>query len=91
MDAQLSSIERFARKAKPEFILFQCGADGLRGDPIAGLNYSPEAHRKVGSLLHTLSHELCSGRMVAMGGGGYVPENCARAWTAVVESLLGLG
>jgi acetoin utilization protein AcuC len=87
---QLPRLEEFARKAKPEFILFQCGADGLQGDPIAGLAYTPQTHRKVGALLHSLSHDLCSGRMVAMGGGGYLPENCANAWAAVVESLLSL-
>ena len=87
-EAQLGRMEEFARVAKPEFIIFQCGADGLRGDPIAGLNYSRDAHSKVGGLLHALSHELCSGRLVALGGGGYVPQNCAKAWTAVVEGLL---
>jgi acetoin utilization protein AcuC len=86
--AQLPRIEELARKAKPEFIIFQCGADGLRGDPIAGLDYTSEAHRMVAELLHGLSHEMCSGRMVALGGGGYDSENCARAWTRVVESFV---
>lgn len=86
---QLPRLEEFARMAKPEFVILQCGADGLRGDPIAGLTYSSRAHRIVGTLLHRLSHELCSGRLVALGGGGYVPQNCADAWTAVVEALSG--
>ena len=86
---ELPRLEELARKAKPEFIIFQCGADGLRGDPIAGLNYTPETHRRMGRLLHKLSHELCDGRIVALGGGGYLPENCANAWVGVVESLLG--
>ncbi|MDV3244335.1 MAG: acetoin utilization protein AcuC [Nitrososphaerales archaeon] len=84
----LPRLEELARKAKPEFIIFQCGADGLRGDPIAGLNYSTSAHRAVGDLLHRLSHETCSGRIVALGGGGYVPENCANAWVSVFEALV---
>jgi two-component system cell cycle response regulator len=67
----------------------QCGADGLRGDPIAGLDYSPKTHSQVAALLHRLSHELCSGKMIALGGGGYVPQNCADAWIAVVEALVG--
>jgi acetoin utilization protein AcuC len=86
---KMSRLEMFARMTKPEFIIFQCGADGLRGDPIAGLDYTPKAHLRVADLLHRLSHELCSGRMVALGGGGYVPQNCADAWTAVVEALIG--
>jgi acetoin utilization protein AcuC len=86
---QLERLEDFARKAQPEFIILQCGADGLKGDPIAGLNYTATTHRRVGALLHGLSHELCEGRLVALGGGGYVPENCAAAWCAVVEGLFG--
>jgi len=83
----LPRLEEFARLARPEFIIFQCGADGLRGDPIAGLDYTPRTHGQVGNLLHRLSHELCSGRLVALGGGGYVPRNCADAWIAVVEAM----
>ncbi len=86
---KLSKLEMFARSSRPEFIIFQCGADGLRGDPIAGLDYTPKAHRGVAALLHRLSHELCSGRIIALGGGGYVPQNCADAWSAVVEAMLG--
>ncbi|HYB07964.1 MAG TPA: acetoin utilization protein AcuC [Nitrososphaerales archaeon] len=86
---RLPRLEEFARAAKPEFIIFQCGADGLGGDPISGMNYSPEAHRQVGILLHRLSHELCSGRLVALGGGGYIPQNCSDAWMAVVEAMIG--
>lgn len=85
----LPSLEEFAVAAKPEFIILQCGADGLRGDPIAGLSYTQETHRRVASLLHRLSHELCDGKLVCLGGGGYVPDNCAKAWMAVVDSLTG--
>jgi len=83
----LSKLNGLARAAKPEFIILQCGADGLADDPIAGLRYTSEAHRIVTSLLHRLSHELCSGRIVALGGGGYSPENCANAWLTVVKNL----
>jgi len=84
----LPRLNEFARSARPDFIIFQCGADGLSGDPIAGLSYSPETHRRIASSLHKLSHELCEGRIVALGGGGYEPDNCASAWSKVVESLL---
>lgn len=90
IEGQLPRLEEFAKRAEPEFIIFQCGADGLRGDPIAGLDYSPKAHRHVAELLHGLSHRLCGGRLVALGGGGYVPKNCADAWTNVIEGLVSL-
>ncbi len=84
---QLPRLEALARDCSPEFIIIQCGADGLAGDPIGGLSYTPEAHRAVVSTLHRLSHEFCEGRLLALGGGGYRPENCARAWLAVVREL----
>jgi len=84
---QLPKLEKFVRVAKPEFIILQCGADGLANDPIGGLRYTPEAHGAVGALLHRLSHEVCGGRLIALGGGGYDPHNCAEAWVAVVSSF----
>ncbi len=87
IEKQIPRLEEFARKARPEFIILQCGADGLAGDPIGGLNYTPAAHRMLATSLHKLAHDLCAGRIVALGGGGYLPTNCAKAWVGVVESL----
>jgi acetoin utilization protein AcuC len=85
---ELPRLEKFVRASKPEFIIFQCGADGLANDPIGGLTYSPDAHGTVAALLHRMSHEVCQGRIVALGGGGYDPQNCANAWLAVVSGLI---
>ena len=84
----LPRLEEFARRARPEFIIFQCGADGLAGDPIGGLKYSEKFHSGVARVLHKVAHDSCKGRMVALGGGGYDPGNCARAWTSVVRELV---
>lgn len=82
-------IEQFVARGEPEFILLQCGADSLAGDPIAQLNYSPEAHRFAATRLCHLADEFCDGRLLALGGGGYNRVNLARAWTAVLEVLAG--
>ena len=84
----LPKLEEFATRAQPEFVILQCGADGLAGDPIGGLKYSEKFHAKVAKVLHKVAHDSCKGRMVALGGGGYSPENCARAWTSVVRELV---
>ena len=80
--------EAFIRRARPDFILFQCGADSLRGDPITHLQYSPQAHAYAAKRLCRLADEFCEGRLVAMGGGGYNLDNLAHAWTAVVDRLV---
>ena len=41
------ACEDFLRKARPEFILLQCGADSLAGDPITHMRYSPAVHGHV--------------------------------------------
>ena len=41
------------RKFEPQFVLFQCGADGLDGDPLAHLTYTPQVHAHAArSLVH---------------------------------------
>jgi len=80
-------IEKFLENFEPEFIFFQCGADGLSGDPIAQLQYSSKAHAYAASKLHELSHRICDGRILAMGGGGYNPTNVESAWIAVATKL----
>ena len=81
-------VETFVDAARPEFILFQCGADGLAGDPITHLRYSSAAHEHATASLCRLADRHCHGRLLAMGGGGYNRRNLALAWTAVLARLV---
>ena len=81
-------VEALLDKFQPEFILFQCGADSIAGDPITHLAYTPAAHRHAAASLCRLAEQHCSGRLLAMGGGGYNRHNLALAWTAVLETLI---
>lgn len=73
---------------RPEFILLQCGADSLAGDPLTHLAFTPAAHRRAAADLVRLAERLGHGRVLAMGGGGYNRANLAAGWCAVVEGLL---
>ena len=81
-------VEDFIEKARPEFILFQCGADSLAGDPITHLAYSSEAHRHATARLCELADRHCQGRLLALGGGGYNLKNLADAWCTVVKAMI---
>jgi acetoin utilization protein AcuC len=86
--AAFDRIEKFIDAARPEFIILQCGADGLRGDPITHLGYTTRAHRHAADSLHRLAHKHCKGRIIALGGGGYNRKNIGEAWVQVVESFI---
>ncbi|MGH8757742.1 MAG: hypothetical protein ACRET9_06080, partial [Burkholderiales bacterium] len=81
-------VETLLRDKPPELILFQCGADSIAGDPLAHLQYSPAAHAHAAKRLCLLADELCEGRIMAFGGGGYDRNNLAKAWSGVVKELL---
>jgi acetoin utilization protein AcuC len=73
----------------PEFIILQCGADSVEGDPITHLRFSPATHGRAARDLAALADRLGHGRVLGLGGGGYNRANLAQAWNAVVEGLLG--
>lgn len=81
-------VEHHLAQFEPEVLLFQCGADGLDGDPLGQLRYSPEVHRHATRRLSALADRFCGGRLLVYGGGGYDRANLARAWSAVLEALL---
>jgi acetoin utilization protein AcuC len=81
-------IEEFVRAGRPEFVILQAGADSIEGDPITHLRLTPAAHGHAAARLKALAGELCEGRFIALGGGGYNRASLAAAWCAVVEGLL---
>jgi acetoin utilization protein AcuC len=81
-------VEAYLESGSPEFILFQCGADSVEGDPITHLRFSEAAHAHAAARLCAIADELGHGRVVAMGGGGYNRRNLARAWTGVVAAFV---
>jgi acetoin utilization protein AcuC len=82
-----AQLEKFIDKHKPEFILFQCGADSIKGDPITHMAYSEKSHAYATRRLCELANKHCGGKLLAMGGGGYNHDNIAKTWTAVVSAL----
>jgi acetoin utilization protein AcuC len=74
--------------AAPEFIIVQCGADSVAGDPLTHMAFTPAVHAQVTRDLVQLAERLGHGRVLATGGGGYHRPNIGTAWNAVVEGLI---
>lgn len=81
-------VEAFLESMQPEFIIMQCGADSLEGDPITHLCWTEEAHAAAAASLCQIARKHCGGRIIGTGGGGYNRQNLARAWTRVVQSFV---
>ncbi|MBI3688368.1 MAG: acetoin utilization protein AcuC [Actinobacteria bacterium] len=78
------------RAFHPQVLVTQCGCDSHRDDPIADLALTVDGQRAGYAALHRLAHELCEGRWVVLGGGGYGLVRCVpRAWTHLIAEVSG--
>jgi acetoin utilization protein AcuC len=78
------------RAFRPQILVTQCGADSHRADPLADLRLSVDGQRASYLALRALADELCEGRWVATGGGGYaLVEVVPRAWTHLLAIATG--
>ena len=78
------------REFKPQILVTQHGCDSHMEDPLAHLMLSVDGQRAAYLALHELAHELCDGKWVATGGGGYaLVEVVPRAWTHLLAIVAG--
>ncbi len=70
------------RAFQPQVLVTQHGCDTHATDPLAHFALSVDAQRDAMLVLHDLAHEVCDGKWVAVGGGGYaVVDVVPRTWT----------
>ena len=86
-------VPEVLRSFGPDLILSQNGCDAHRLDPLSHLASTMRLYEHVPSRVHDLAHELCEGRWVATGGGGYdiwrvVPRAWSALWAAVSHQEL---
>jgi acetoin utilization protein AcuC len=73
------------RAFKPQLLVSQHGVDSHAQDPLAHMALSIDGQRAAMQALHSLAHEVCEGRWVATGGGGYEwVQVVPRAWAHLV-------
>lgn len=78
------------REFRPDILVTQQGCDSHIEDPLAHLMLTVDGQRASYVALHDLAHELCGGRWVATGGGGYaIVDVVPRAWTHLLAIVGG--
>ena len=82
-------VPALLRKFKPTVLVTQDGCDTHYLDPLAHLGATTRIWPRVGRVFHELAHELCEGRWLALGGGGYaIYEVVPRAWTLFFAEMV---
>lgn len=75
---------------QPDLIVHQNGCDTHRYDPLTHLSTTTRIYQEMPRLTHRLAHELCDGRWVGVGGGGYdIWRVVPRAWTMLWAEMNG--
>jgi len=78
------------RAYRPEVLFTQCGADTYHLDPLADMRLTVDGQRASYLALRALADELCGGKWIATGGGGYaLVEAVPRAWTHLIAVITG--
>jgi acetoin utilization protein AcuC len=74
----------------PDVIVSQHGCDSHRLDPLAHLALSVDGQRAAALAVHELAHDVCDGRWVATGGGGYaLVDVVPRTWSHLLSIVGG--
>lgn len=84
-------VAPLARAFAPDVIVAQLGVDAHHADPQTDLGMTIPGYRSMVRRVIALADELCGGKLVALGGGGYhVLETVPRAWAWVFAELNGV-
>ncbi len=83
-------VPPLVRQFAPDILLTQHGCDSHIEDPLAHLMLTLDGQRSSYESLHDLAHEVCAGKWVATGGGGYaVVDVVPRAWAHLLGIVAG--
>ena len=83
-------VPPLVREFKPDVLVTQHGCDSHMDDPLTNLMLSVDGQRASYLALRDLAEEVCDGKWVATGGGGYaVMDVVPRAWSHLLAIIAG--
>ncbi|KAL5483285.1 hypothetical protein ACEPAI_8515 [Sanghuangporus weigelae] len=82
-------VENVKDTFAPDYVVVQCGTDGLAGDPHGIWNWNTGSEK--GTLDWCISEIVnkWNAKVLLLGGGGYNSPNTARAWASLTSVVLG--
>ncbi|MEO0325639.1 MAG: hypothetical protein AAF447_21970 [Myxococcota bacterium] len=80
-------VEAFVRAARPAFVIFEAGVDGLASDPMSDQALTSAVFGQITRRVCALADELAGGRLLVLGGGGYGPD-ATEGWMQVATAML---
>ncbi|GAA1093431.1 acetoin utilization protein AcuC [Tsukamurella strandjordii] len=84
-------VPSVVREFRPQLIVSQCGCDSHAADPLTDLSLSVDGQRAAMLAMRDLADEVCDGRWLAVGGGGYqLVSVVPRAWTHLLGAVVGV-
>lgn len=84
-------VPALVRAFEPDILVTQHGCDSHADDPLAHLMLSVDGQRASYLALHDLAHEVCGGRWLATGGGGYeIVDVVPRSWSHLLAIVGGV-
>lgn len=90
LEAYRTVLPTVARGFKPDIIVTQNGCDSHTFDPLTHLSTTMRIYQEIPRLARDLADELCDGRLIATGGGGYdIWRVVPRAWSLLWAELSG--
>lgn len=81
-------VPPLARAYQPDLILQQSGIDTHYTDPLTSEALTIRAFLDGVRTMHSLAHEVCDGKYLLFGGGGYQMGVVARAWTSMICEIM---
>lgn len=83
-------VPEAVRAFEPSVLITQHGCDSHAHDPLADLDLTLDGQRASYLALADLAEEVCDGRWVSVGGGGYsLTDVVPRAWTHLLGIVSG--
>ncbi len=87
--AAASRLAAFVHAYKPDIIVAQLGSDAHTDDPLSHMNLTTIGYENLVGLIAKLAAESASGKLLAVGGGGYNLAVVPRCWALAFSHITG--